>query len=301
MTRFRRWCRVQAVAVCTLLVTTGVWSDDDPYRILYEIIPIDEINREEFSAIGRRVLKNSDHWIAGRSEHFYALGSNIRSVSAAVEEAEFAWTWLDTWLGSSNPPSRRALIAIIDEPGMWKTLVKKHGVRHDSLAMQVQQELYFKDDPGQSLRPDRIAHEVVHLRLGRDGKVSIPLWLEEGLANYTGWRCAVEYNRTRGVTLYRNLPALDASRILPLASLLAQTDYPADPEAAKAFYRQSEEWVAALIEKFGREAFASLIEKAGVNRIDQPAGLREALQTDEQTMDVLEQQVNRHCREAVKF
>jgi len=289
------------MAMCAMLMPASVWSEDDPFRLRYDVVPIDDISRDAYSSIGRRVLKNAEHWIAGRSEHFYALASSIRSVSSAIEEAEFAWTWLDTWLGSSNQLSARSLIVIIDDPGLWKNLVKKHGLRHDSLALQIRQELYFKDDPEQSSRPDRIAHEVVHLRLNRDGRSSIPLWLEEGLANYAGWRCAVEYNRSKGITLYRNLPALSESRILPLASLLAQDEYPSDPETAKAFYRQSEEWVAALVEAYGTTAVASLTELAGNIKIDQPEGLREALHTEDQQIETLEQQVRQRCREALTF
>lgn len=297
------WRRYGApiAAICSAGMVSITASGENPFRLRYEVIPVDEINRDELSPLGRRVLRQSDRWIAGRSENFYALGSSIRSVSSAVDEAEFAWTWLHAWLGFTNAPDGRSLVVIVDDPGMWKSLIKKHGLRHDSLAMQIQRELYLKDDPEQAVRPDRIAHEIVHVRLSRPDKRSIPLWLEEGLANYAGWRCAIEYNRTKGITLYRNQPALDDTRILSLADLLAQDEYPSEPEAAIAFYHQSEELVAALIENFGQDAVVSLIEKASMIKIDQPEELREALRTEQEQIDRLEQQVKQRCREAVKY
>jgi hypothetical protein len=274
---------------------------ENTYQLSYEVISNRAIRLESPSPIARRVLKNSDGLAAGRSAHFYALAPTIRSLSAAIEEAEFAWTWLDKWLEPAPVSNHRSLLAIVDDPKLWQSLVDRHGLRHDSLAMQIQQELYLKDDEGQAARPDRIAHEVVHLRLTSSGESPLPLWLEEGFANYAGWRCAVAINHARGITLYRNLPALDESRILPLSSLMALTAYPADPEDAKVFYRQSEEWVAALVEVRGPEVMRTLVEKARSFKIDQPDGLREALAMEKPELESLEQEVNRRCREPLKF
>ena len=287
------------LAWLTIAPVTGL--GEEAYQLAYEVISNREIRLESPSPIARRVLKKSEGLVAGRSAHFFALAPTIRSLSAAIEEAEFAWMWLDEWLGSTPDTTNRSLLAIVDDPKLWQSLADRHGLRHDSLAMQIQRELYLKDDLGQAARPDRIAHEVVHLRLTSSGDSSLPLWLEEGFANYAGWRCAVAINRTRDITLYRNVPALDESRILPLSALMSITAYPSDPEDAKAFYRQSEEWVAALVETHGSEAIRTLIEKARSFRIDQPDGLREALTLETPQLESLEHEVNQRCREPLKY
>lgn len=273
---------------------------DDPYRLDYEVVSVREVSRKGVSSLGRRLLRQRDRWVAGRSEQFQVLAPTLRQVSAAVEEAEFAHRWLDRWFGP-DPREARSLLFLVGDADLWRDIVQGHGLRHDSLAMQLRRELYLKDDPEQNARPDRIAHEVVHVRLFDDGADPLPLWLEEGLAGYLGWSCAVEFNHRRGVKLYRNLPAVPEERLLSLEHMLGVASYPPDPAATQAFYRQSEEWIDVLAGRIGPDGLRRLIAQARRISIDHPAALQEATGLDADALAGLEAAWRERCRKPLIF
>ncbi len=277
--------------------TADMATADDPFRLSYQVIPVKEVPKRGSSSIARRLLRKRDWWVAGRSDHFYVMGKTVRQVSTAVEEAEAAYGWTEPWIPGGSGDEFRSLVFMIYNHDLWVDIIEGHGLRHDSLAMQLQRELYLKEDPEQDKRPDRIAHEVVHARLYDADASPLPIWLEEGLATYLGWRCAVDFQGKRGVTLFRNLPALEEGEILPVAGLLALRTYPADPAATRAFYRQSEEWIALLAENIGASGIRNVIDRARTINVDQLALLQEITGIDDVQMAELEQELVRRCRE----
>ncbi len=264
--------------------------------LAYTVIPVEDIPRDTLSPVARRLLRDPGAMVAGRSATFHALAPNIRHLSLTINEAEFAWTWMHRWL---EPPdaTNRALIVLVADATRWNELVSGHGLRHDSLAMQLQRELYLKDDPGQNARADRIAHEIVHLRLQDRTLPALPLWLEEGLAGYLGWRCAHAYHASRRVRLFRTFPAVEPNHLLPLARLFSVSSYPADSTSARAFYRQTEELVALVHEQQGDEGLRRLIHRASSIGVDPVAWFRETCHFDEGALLAFEATWHERCRQ----
>lgn len=267
----------------------------DAPDLAYTVIPPDELPREDLSPVARRLLRDPGTMVAGRSPAFHALAPNIRHLSLTLNEAEFAWTWMHRWI---EPPAatNRALIVLVADAVRWNDLVSGHGLRHDSLAMQLQRELYLKDDPAQNARADRIAHEIVHLRLNDPSRRPVPLWLEEGLAGHLGWRCALDYQATRRVRLFRTVPAVEPAHLLPLDRLLTVNDYPADPAAARAFYRQTEELVALVHEQQGDEGLRRLIDRSPSIGVDPVAWFRETSGLNEESLPAFASAWLERCR-----
>jgi hypothetical protein len=291
---FRNRVALAALLVLTTLVAAWFfWRSRPPVppasapELAYTVIPADELPRDDLSPVARRLLRDPGTMVAGRSPAFHALAPNIRHLSLTLNEAEFAWTWMHRWI---EPPAatNRALIVLVADAVRWNDLVRGHGLRHDSLAMQLQRELYLKDDPVQNARADRIAHEVVHLRLNDPSRRPVPLWLEEGLAGHLGWRCALDYQATRRVRLFRTVPAVEPAHLLPLDRLLAVNAYPADPVAARAFYRQTEELVALVHEQQGDDGLRRLIDRSPSIGVDPVAWFRETSGLDEDALAAFE-------------
>lgn len=122
-------------------------------------------------------------------------------------------------------------------------------------------------DPGQNLIVGGIApgegaatemgrmltHEVIHLLVAQatlNPFNGAPRWLDEGLAiNYQ----EVQEDRFRRVLDQ----AIDEGRLIPLPAL--RSSFPSDPDLAIQSYAQSESVLAFLLEQYGHDAVASIL------------------------------------------
>ena len=106
---------------------------------------------------------------------------------------------------------------------------------------------------------ESLAHELVHHVLKQTSPGPLPLWFEEGCAMFFGWRTAQALARADGRELVRSLPALSEDELLPADVVFGCLHYPAMAKSNRAFYRQSEEMVRALDEKFGDAGLRKLV------------------------------------------
>jgi hypothetical protein len=99
-----------------------------------------------------------------------------------------------------------------------------------------------------------MTHEVVHLLVAQatlNPFNGAPRWLDEGLAiNYQ----EVQEDRFRNVLNQ----AVDEGRLIPLPAL--RSSFPSDPDLAIQSYAQSESVLAFLIEEYGHDAIASILD-----------------------------------------
>ncbi len=99
-----------------------------------------------------------------------------------------------------------------------------------------------------------LTHEVIHLLVAQatwNPFNSAPRWLDEGLA--------INYQEVREERFRRVLDlAVDEGRLIPLPAL--RSSFPSDPDLAIQSYAQSESVVEFLIENYGHEAIASILD-----------------------------------------
>lgn len=134
-------------------------------------------------------------------------------------------------------------------------------VHAEALAMQQGDEIFLHpgDDP---LRlAFRLGHEIAHWLVYKQHPVRPPLWLDEGLANWTGRMAAEAAARPLKQTVERPEPAKLERHLFTLEELLTMTAYPRKPAEVGAFYWQAESLVAALHQKLGQEAFRDYLAK----------------------------------------
>jgi hypothetical protein len=257
------------------------------------LIEPEAIDRAGLSAIGRDVLRSSADWTVGRSDHFLVFAGSLREVSDTVAQLEFARTCGAARLGLDTDRTDPALVALVRDDRTWYRLMRGFGLRRDSLAMQVGRELFLKEDAAQARRPDRIAHEVMHLLLSDSFGRSIPLWLDEGVAGHYGWLCAGEFAIGREAVLVRNQPALLPDQVLSLDALLNLRRYPDDEEAARAFYRQAEDLVATLADRLGDAGMVRFVHAVCGHVGDRREGFRLAAGLDDTGWDEVEAEMRR--------
>jgi hypothetical protein len=218
---------------------------------VYRVRQLDELSDKRLSVLGQQVLKaDAERWHYGESMHFIGYACSNLDLDQLMRQAEFAHGEIGAYL-NLKPATEKLHIFLLENDRLWSASMKKLGMRPDGLACQIDRELYLKYDYDQNRRPDRVAHEVIHARLRAAYGKEIPLWLDEGLASYYGWRISRQYARRRGAALTRVVPAVPERKLMLMDPLTGLRTYPPDPESAQAFYRQSEELFIAVHEKIG--------------------------------------------------
>lgn len=104
-----------------------------------------------------------------------------------------------------------------------------------------------------------MSHELTHVLIGRavsGARSALPIWLNEGLAEYA--------NVDPGVSYQRYLEwAIDTGRLLPLTSL---DTFPGDPDLTIVAYGHAQSVIAFLIREFGPEAMGAFLAEFNTSR-----------------------------------
>ena len=157
-------------------------------------------------------------------------------------------------------PAERSHIFIFRDPREWKALVAATPGMEPWAASFVRGNVMLLQETGASPadKMDMLAHEMTHLVFNRFLPVRLPLWLNEGLAEYSGefaYRAAKGMGQSRG-NAFRPLKSWT-----PLAELLDATAYPADPAEVSRFYATSKYLAGYLLLDQPREKWAAFFAR----------------------------------------
>ena len=140
----------------------------------------------------------------------------------------------------------RSHLFIFRDPRDWKAIVAGTPGLDPWTASFVSGQVMYLQEMGTATsdKMDLLAHEMTHLVFNRFLPVRLPLWLNEGLAEYYGefaYRAAKGMGQSKG-NAFRPLRTW-----MPLAQLLDATAYPADPTEVALFYATSKYLVGYLL------------------------------------------------------
>ena len=275
---FRRWLAV--VAVCVVIACSHQSVDFPLHPNLPE-------NLRSF------LLRHANTWEMARDGALIAAGEGPDATTNTLEEARLVLSFYREWFPEA-PPSITLFILHASEPE-WRQLVAKEGLRPDGIAFHAPGLLVVKEDVDQNLRPDRLPHELIHAILSEQFPESIPLWLDEGWAGFYGWEL-VRAASDGSANWTRRRPAIEEIPPYGLDELSAITAYPEHPEAARMFYRESEEVIRALEEELGRTAMGRFLDMAVRQPMPLSRLLIERWGWHEQKVRALEWRVQQRCR-----
>jgi len=239
----------------------------------YRPVDRDSIRAESLSEIGRMVLDISGG-VFGSNQYVLAYAATHPELARLIKEAAYARIELDMLFGTNDASAGAAIfIASVGDDAVWHAIVQSHGLRRDGLAMRLGREIYFQSGDLPENRPDRIMHEMVHVRLG-DFYPSIPHALDEGLASYLGWTFAARYQSGKNLSLVRRHPPLQEKDLYTLEELLTLRDYPRGKSRIHALYRQSELLIEQLVERGGMSGLKKIMNELAANPSDPVATFR---------------------------
>jgi hypothetical protein len=151
----------------------------------------------------------------------------------------------------------RSHVFILRDPRDWQAIVAGTPGMETWAASFVRGNVMYLQETGSGVadKMETLAHEMTHLVFNRFLPVRLPLWLNEGLAEYDG---EFAYRAAKGMGQSKGQAFRPLKTWTPLAELLAATAYPAEPAAVARFYATSKYLVGYLLLKQPRarwEAF----------------------------------------------
>ena len=164
----------------------------------------------------------------------------------------------------------RSHIFIFRDPRDWNAVVAGTPGMEPWTASFVSGQVMYLQEMGTvpSDKMDLLAHEMTHLVFNRFLPVRLPLWLNEGLAEYYGefaYRAAKGMGQSKG-NAFRPLRTWT-----PLDELLDATDYPADPAEAGRFYGTAKYLVGYLLLRQPREKWDAFFARLLAGEPARPA------------------------------
>ena len=202
-------------------------------------------------------------------------------------EAEFYYNVVAKELEKDTAQwERKSHIFIFEKPEDWAVFQQKGALDPWTGGLHCQGELFIVRNPEQKWQGSTLGHEVTHLVVHRFFGNGVPIWLNEGYAEYASSRNYAAFYRARG---YRSRPHsrnLPAGQYMPLVQLTSLLAYPEDTLQVTTFYAESEKLVRYLssVDKRGFGAFFEAMSRG--NRID--TALSKGFGTRFSSLDALE-------------
>lgn len=209
------------------------------------------------SDIAKKLLAKGN-WFSRESEHFFIFYRDLAQAKIVSDKAEYSFEKIIYDLGYEKDIEwdKKCQVFIVESADKWKDFLKSIGFNSELIGGFVpnyaEKEMFLC-----ALSDGYLAltfpHELTHLVFREvAGKNTIPLWLNEGLANYEANVTSIS-NELLTKSIKRGTHIL-------LGDLLRIANYPEGKEARELFYAQSEKLVEFLITQYGREKFRKLCD-----------------------------------------
>lgn len=255
------------LAVFILLVASACAEQEPGIGALPEI-PFEQLSDRMLTQLGKKALQvRAKDWKHGETEHFIYHFFNRPTASAVSVEAEFYYRVIAAELGRDTSAwERKCHLFLFDDPEDWKVFQKFGGLDPWTGGIHGEGALFILRNPGPRADNATLPHEIAHLVLFRFFGAGIPLWLNEGFAEYAATRCRAAFYRARGYSARPRAFPVKEGLYIPVAELTAATGYPAEEERVAAFYDESQKLVRflAAADKKGFVAFLDAMGKGAL-------------------------------------
>ena len=223
------------LAILTILVAMAAPARAEDFRYTFHEKFWRQLSDTNISTNGRVALAiDAPQWRHGETEHFILhYGRNGDKIARRAEEfyaeiREFFGNRPDLLAG------RKSHIFAMHVPADWQKFLKTVGMSPSIAGFTRGNEFFYfsLDEEGRFDPKSRVqTHEMTHLLFQQFFRNPPPLWLNEGVAEYFGFRktsTSMEFQREMRRPMKYNL-----------GTLFAATDYPGDPKAVQAFYAEA--------------------------------------------------------------
>jgi hypothetical protein len=252
-----------------LLLPAALFAQASGDSTLREV-PLQALSDRNFTSLGQAALSiRSGEWKHAETANFiYHYFHSFIAAPVAVE-AEFYYRVIAKDLEKDTTQwERKSHIFIFELDEDWAAFQQKGALDPWTGGIHSAGSLFLQRNPEMKFKGSTLGHEVTHLVVDRFFGVGVPLWLNEGYAEYASAICYAAFNRARGYAARPTSRGVPAGLYLPLAQLTAMVGYPTDPVQVPVFYHESERLVRFLC-RTDKKAFFSFFEAmAKGNRLE---------------------------------
>ncbi len=212
-----------------------------------------QLSERSVSRIGQRALAmTSVNWEHSESEHFIFHTEAGFSTPQLANAAEQYYAAIKSDLGITEDSFERKshIYVFLNEPA-WRQFATSVNVEGWTGGFCTGRELFFQTRAHFRFQGTTLAHEMTHLALYRFVGGDIPLWLNEGFAEFESTRLVRNYLKRRSYRESNLSPPVAPDDYVPLDALTGAVDYPSGTEQVKAFYAESQRLVTLLYDQGG--------------------------------------------------
>lgn len=230
-------------------------------------VPMEKLSDQSLTQYGQIALKIGNDvkpgWLHAETEHFIFHYSDPGTAAAVSVEAEFYYRVIAAELGRDTAKwERKCHVFLFSEELQWDAFKKVGTLEPWTGGIHSQGTLFLYRNKGWMARSNTLPHEISHLVFERFVGAGVPLWLNEGFAEYAANRCQAAFYRARGFAAKPKAQTVPEALYKPVAELVNAAVYPADPVAVAAFYDESEKLVRFLAAA-DKKAFLSFLDAMG--------------------------------------
>jgi hypothetical protein len=245
--------------ICASLFLSRAMADDGDGTL--KEVPLLSLSDHNLTQLGQAALTiHANDWKHAETANFvYHFYHNFVAAPVAVE-AEFYYHVIAQDLGKDTTQwERKSHIFIFETDDEWAEFQHRGALDPWTGGLHSQGSLFIKRNPEMKFKGHTLGHEVTHLVIERFFGAGVPLWLNEGYAEYSGMRCYAAFNRARGYNARPTSRVVPGDLYLPISQLSSMMSYPQDTAQVGAFYMESERLVRFL-ESADKAGFGTFLE-----------------------------------------
>lgn len=258
-----------------LMLAGGVVLAEPPgaERSEMQEMAADQVDRAQLTPRASRLVDATEFkWRHAQTEHFVVHYESGIFATKVARLAEFFYDFIAADLqGAQDRVSGRSHIFIFRNEKDWRTFQQNYmeGELEWAFSMVEGPVMYLQQADNLSSSAEVLGHEMTHLIVNRFFTGRLPLWLNEGLAEWYG---EFAYAAFKGVKKSKRAQFQGLRSIVPVLDLIRASSYPADPESVRYFYDTSKHVVGFLQMERPPEKFVPFV-KALMDGTDTPAAL----------------------------
>ena len=209
-------------------------------------VEFSQLSQRDPNPLGDKALAiHPEQWKHGETEHFIYHFVHSYVATPVSVEAEFHYRVIAKELEREQPAGDvKSHIYIFERPEEWQQFQTFGQLEPWSGGIHSMGSLFVQRDPSYKFSNNLLGHEIVHLVMHRFYPDSVPLWLNEGLAQFISKAAHASYQRARGYIAKPHSTAIAASELIPILKLIGLTQVPSDN--VTTFYDESERLVRFL-------------------------------------------------------
>ena len=211
-------------------------------------LPFSALSSPYVTPLGQAALSiHPSEWKHAESDNFIYHFFHAYIAAPVSVEAEFYYRIVSKDLNKDTSRwERKAHIFVFESDEDWAAFQTKGSLDPWTGGVHQRGELFIQRDPSYKFKGNTLGHETTHLVLDRFYGSNIPLWLNEGYAEYISRLAYSSFYRARGYSSHPHTDPLDNSDYIPLERLTNALAYPQDVKEVLAFYTESEKLVRFL-------------------------------------------------------